>query len=422
MTDHVTPGQPGSPSDVDEREPRTPVRTMAASSGDDEGADVTEPTPTTHVASSSDPAPTGSASPHAPLHREMDPLADTDPTTIHQYELAGRVPGNHASDVYLVVSAGAYRVLKMAPSTTADSHSAERFARELRNAKRVRSPRVAEIVDSGEWQGRSYLVQEFINGPSVAELFSETDGRPMDAGDIARLATGIAEALIDLQRAEVVHRDVTPSNVLVHPDRGAVLVDFGISRAKLDPGLTSVGVAVGTPGYMSPEQLRGERATNASDVFQWGLVVGQALLGRHPVDGVLDPEGHLIDDWVGALAAAHIDDALLEHPGRLGRLVQNALDPDRSMRPSARALLADIDRTSLLPLATETMSVPYSPKGLRDARNLREAWAFTAGLRTQTADLVAEHWWAFATLLALAVLLGWMVGGLLAVVVAGLAA
>ena len=210
--------------------------------------------------------------------------------------------------------------------------------------------------------------------------------------------------------------------MLVHPDRGAVLVDFGISRAELDPGLTSVGVAVGTPGYMSPEQLRGERATNASDVFQWGLVVGQALLGQHPVDGVLDAEGHLTENWAAALAAASTGDAVHDHAGRLGRLVVNALDPDPGIRPSARALLADIDRTSLSPVATESLAIPYSPKGLGDARTPREAWEYTEDVRSRVAGLVAERWWAFAALLALALLLGWITGAVLAVLVAGLLA
>ena len=383
---------------------------------------MTDPTSTTRA----DARPVQPAAPSRPpvataLRRELGPLTDADPTRIHQYALVGRVPGSHVSDVYVVIHDGTHRVLKMAPTTTpGDAHAAERFARELRNAKCVRSPRVAEIVDSGEWQGRPYLVQEFINGPSVAELFAEADGRPMDTGDTTRLATGIAEALVDLQRADVVHRDVTPSNVLVHPDRGPVLVDFGISRAELDPGLTSVGVAVGTPGYMSPEQLRGERATNASDVFQWGLVVGQALLGRHPVTGVLDDDGHLTDDWAASLAAAAPDYGLHERPGRLGRLVQNALDRDPGVRPAADALLADIDRTSLVPVATESLSIPYSPKGLRDARTPREAWEYTADVRARLSGLVADHWWGFAALMALAVLLGWVTGALLAVLAVGL--
>lgn len=381
---------------------------------------MTDPTSTTHVSATPGDGP---ALPATPPRRQMDPLDADDPTRIHQYDLVGRMPGNHASDVFLAVTDGAYRVLKMASATTTvDAHASERFARELRNAKRVRSPRVAEIVDNGEWQGRPYLVQEFVNGPSVAELFAEAEGRPMDAGDTTRLATGIAEALVDLQRADVVHRDVTPTNVLVHPERGAVLVDFGISRAELDPGLTSVGVAVGTPGYMSPEQLRGERATNASDVFQWGLVVGQAMLGRHPVLGTLDEDGHLTDEWASALTGAVTDPTLHDLPSRLGRLVENALDRDPSMRPAAQALLADIDRTSLFRVATETLAVPYTPKGLRDARTLREAWAFTARTRSDAADLVADHWWAFAALLATAALLGWIVGGVLAILVAAVAA
>ena len=342
---------------------------MVSSSGDVEGVDVTEPTPVTHGPGTSNPAPPTASQPtppaSAPLRCEVDPLTDTDPTGIHWYELVGRVPGSHASDVYLAALDGTYRVLKLAPSATSDSHSSERFARELRNAESGCARRVSPRSSTAA-SGR--VGPTWCRSSSTARRSPSCSPRPTAVrwtpGTLRELATGIGEALLDLQRAEVVHRDVTPSNVLVHPDRGAVLVDFGISRAELDPGLTSVGVAVGTPGYMSPEQLRGERTTNASDVFQWGLVVGQALLGHHPVEGVLDTEGHLTEHWAAALVAARTTDALREHAGRLGRLVANALDPDPDIRPAAAALLADIDRTSLSPVATESLAIPYVPEGL----------------------------------------------------------
>lgn len=350
----------------------------------------------------------------------LDPLVTSDPFRLHQYTLVGRVPGQHASDVFLAAANDTAYVLKMGPAPVdTDDVAPDRFARELRNARRVRSPRVAQVVDSGEWHGRPYLVQEHVEGPTLAALLADRDGRALDDGDLTRLATGLAEALVDLDQAGVVHRDLTPNNVIVHPVRGAVLVDFGISRADHDPRHTRHGFAVGTPGYMSPEQTRGEPATRAGDVFQWGLVVGQAMLGRHPVVGVVDPGGGLTEDWIAALAAAVADDGL---HGRLGRLVEQALAAEPAQRPSARDILRHVDRTSLLPAATAGLAIPYAPRGLRDARSVGEAWELTDDVRSQVAGAVAQTGWGFAVLLLVAAVLGWAAGWLAAIVVVGVAA
>lgn len=349
-----------------------------------------------------------------------DPLLPSDPSRLHQYTLLGRLPGQHASEVFLAEHNDTVHVLKMGPAPAdTDDSGEDRFARELRNARRVRSPRVAQVLDSGEWHGRPYLVQEHVEGPTLAELLVERLGRPLDDGDLARLATGLAEALVDLDKARVVHRDLTPNNVIVHPVRGAVLVDFGISRAEHDPRRTKQGFAVGTPGYMSPEQLRGESPTHAGDVFQWGLVVGQAMLGRHPIVGVMDSDEGLDDGWVNALSAAVVDRGLR---GRLGRLVEQALAVTPEERPSAHVILRDVDRTSLLPAATASLAIPYVPRRLRDARAVDEVWALSRGIRVRSADLVAETWWAFAVLLLAALLVGWSAGWLAAVLVAGVSA
>jgi serine/threonine protein kinase len=350
----------------------------------------------------------------------LDPLQPNDPRQIHQYELRGRVPGKHASDVFVAAQGDTLRVLKLGPSSAADDDTAsDRFAREIRNARRVRSQRVAEAVDSGVWNRRPYIVQEYVEGLTLARMLAGRYGRPMDDGDLTRLATGLAEALVDLDQAGVVHRDITPNNVVVHPERGVVVVDFGISRGELDPRRTRHGFAVGTPGYMSPEQLRSEAPSHAGDVFQWGLVVGQAMLGHHPVVGVIDPDGGLAEDWIGALAAAVPDGGLR---GRLGRLVEEALSADPAGRPSAREILRDVDRTSLLPAPTATLAIPYAPRRLRDARRIAEAWEVSAGLRGHAASLIADTRWAFAALLAMAVVLGWSTGWLVAVLVAAVAA
>lgn len=350
----------------------------------------------------------------------VDPLPDGDPRQIHQYALSGRIPGRHVSDVFVASSGPADLVLKMAPTASCDDPAArEQFARELRNAKRVRSQRVAKIIDSGEWNGRPYIVQELVTGPTLAEMLDDHRPGPLDTDDAARLATGLAEALARLHEADVVHRDLTLANVIVNPERGPVLVDFGISRTSDDPRITNHGFAMGTPGYMSPEQLRGERPSHASDVFQWGIVVGQAMLGRHPIVGVLDEEHRLTEDWQRAQLAARTDPSL---HGRLGRLVEQALEREPSHRPSSAALSRDIHRTSLVQTAGETAAIRLPPPRLADARTPREAWRASAELRSMAASTVADRWWGFALAILAALLSGWLVGTLGGMIVAGVTA
>lgn len=359
----------------------------------------------------------GSVEP-APV-RSLEPLRVGDPAQIHQYVLVGRFPGRHASDVFLAQAGGSV-VLKIAALTPGDDPGPrEQVAREVRNSKRVRSPRVARMLDSGEWQGRAYVVQEFVDGPTLDELMDARGWSALEDGDVARLATGLAEALAALREADVVHRDLTPSNVVVHAARGPVLVDFGISRTSDDHRVTQVGYARGTPGYMSPEQLRGERATAASDVFQWGLVVGHVMLGRHPVVGVMDADRRLAPEWRDALAVPTPDPALR---GRLGRLVERALDPDAARRPSPAVLVEGLQATTSLRVPAATTAIPLAPPRLREARTLREAWLHSAAARQVAADTIADRWWAFAALAGLALLAGWLVGSVLALLVAGLAA
>jgi serine/threonine protein kinase len=360
------------------------------------------------------PEPAGPGSPA----RAVEPLRPDDPAQIHQYALVGRFPGRHVSDVFLAQS-GAYVVVKLTPAAPGDPVLREPLDREVRNAKRVRSPRVARILGSGEWQGRSYVVQEFVDGPTLGELMLARGWQALEPADVARLATGLAEALVAVRAADVVHRDLTPANVIVHVDRGPMLVDFGISRATDDPRVTRQGYALGTPGYLSPEQLRGGYATAASDVFQWGLVIGLVLLGRHPVLGVMDDDGRLRPEWADALLAATPDPGL---HGRLGRLVEQALAPVPDDRPSPAALLEGVEATALLRVEQPTTAIPLATPRLREARTLREAWQLSADARQQVADAIADRWWAFACLLAAAALAGGLLGLVLALLVAGLAA
>ncbi len=161
----------------------------------------------------------------------------------------------------------------------------ERFLREARLAASVSHPNVVTVYDAGELSARLFLAMQWIDGRNLRDILA-TDGRLAPDRAIA-LTLQVADALTAVhEHAGMVHRDVKPANVLVTTVRGrdhAYLTDFGVARLGGDDDrLTSVGLAVGTAGYLSPEQIRGGEADVRSDVYSLGCVCFETLAGRPP--------------------------------------------------------------------------------------------------------------------------------------------
>ncbi|HKW49919.1 MAG TPA: serine/threonine-protein kinase, partial [Gemmatimonadaceae bacterium] len=170
-----------------------------------------------------------------------------------------------------------------------DSESAQRFAREASNAARIIHPNVAAVFDYGETDGVVYLVMEYVDGLSLTRLLErETTLQPSRAVDIAHQ---VAEALVAAHELGIVHRDLKPDNIIVAPGKNgrdiAKVVDFGIAKA-IEEGptesLTRTGLVIGTPEYMSPEQLLGDPVDARSDIYSLGCILYQMLTGRRSFD------------------------------------------------------------------------------------------------------------------------------------------
>jgi eukaryotic-like serine/threonine-protein kinase len=149
---------------------------------------------------------------------------------------------------------------------------------------RLRHPRIAGLLDSGEQDWFVYLAMDFIEGPSLREVLGR--GRRLSIPDTLRIACDLLDALEHAHRCGIVHRDVKPENVMISPDRGAVLLDFGIARAfvtSLSREITRAGLTVGSSSYMSPEQINAdERIDGRSDLYSLGCVLFECLSGRPP--------------------------------------------------------------------------------------------------------------------------------------------
>lgn len=175
--------------------------------------------------------------------------------------------------------------LKMLHADVAASVGAERFEREVRLAARLQHPHILGVFDSGQVEGRLWFSMPFIEGESLRDKLKKEPQLPV--ADAIGIAREVADALDYAHQHGVIHRDIKPENILLS-GRHAMVADFGIARALAegDSTLTQTGVAIGTAGYMSPEQASGERALDArSDVFALGCVLYEMLAGEPPFSG-----------------------------------------------------------------------------------------------------------------------------------------
>lgn len=164
----------------------------------------------------------------------------------------------------------------------------DRFRQEARIIANLRHPNIVQVYDFGVHNGTPYMVQELLPGPTLEQRITDAvrSGRPLPPDEVVAITRQLAAALDAAHAAGVIHRDVKPANAMWNAIGSLVLTDFGIARNTLMPGnQTQVGMVVGTPGYLSPEQAQGLPVTPASDIYSLGVVVFEMLAGRLPFDG-----------------------------------------------------------------------------------------------------------------------------------------
>jgi len=173
---------------------------------------------------------------------------------------------------------GVERALKVLhPELTIDPKRVARFMQEAKTASSLFHHRIATVLEVGQESGRLYLAMRYVEGSDLGKVLK--DRGPLPFEEVMILAGQISEALEFAHKQGLVHRDVKPSNVIIHPDHGAILTDFGLARAADSARLTTTEAAVGTPAYIPPEVWRGKEATPASDVYSLACVVYEMITG-----------------------------------------------------------------------------------------------------------------------------------------------
>jgi serine/threonine protein kinase len=293
--------------------------------------------------------------------------------TVSHYKIVDHLGGGGMGVVYKAEDPRLERevALKFLPDEYGQDRLAlERFQREARAASSLHHPHICTIFDIGEHQGRPYIVMELLEGTDVRARVSRG---PLSPDDFLEVAIQLADALDAAHSKGIIHRDIKPANIMVSSRGHATLLDFCLAKLKADdpmtaraddvtldgdPQLTNPGSTVGTVGYMSPEQIRGEELDGRSDLFSLGAVLYEMITGSLAFDA--NTTGLLFDAVLNR-SARPIAELNPQAPVGIVAALERLLEKDRSIRyQTAADLKADLKRIRRDSSAVQTVPPPKS--------------------------------------------------------------
>jgi Tol biopolymer transport system component/tRNA A-37 threonylcarbamoyl transferase component Bud32 len=268
---------------------------------------------------------------------------------IGQYRIESKLGEGGMSTVWLALDTrlGRRVAIKFLSDDLADAEARRRFQREAQMASSLNHPHIVSVYDIGEFEGRQYLVTEYVDGGTLKDWVKEKRRTPKE---VAELLTGVADGLAAAHQAGILHRDIKPMNILVARNGYAKLADFGLAKlaengtidlaARLPEGPTRPGLVLGTIAYMSPEQASGQALDSRSDIFSFGVVLYEMLSGKRPFGGRTDLE------VLKTIIHGDLPPFSEEIPEVYRNVVEKALEKDPAERyQSMREMVVDLRRS-----------------------------------------------------------------------------
>jgi serine/threonine protein kinase/tetratricopeptide (TPR) repeat protein len=216
------------------------------------------------------------------------------------------------------------------PEISSDEETVERFSNELKFARKIIHKNVCRMFDLGEEEGAHYITMEYISGEDLKSMI-QMMGR-LSSGQALSIAKQVCEGLAEAHRLGVVHRDLKPQNIMIDREGNARIMDFGIARSLKAKGITDGGIIIGTPEYMSPEQVEGKEIDQRADIYALGVILYEMLTGKVPFEG----------DTPLSIAVKHKTEAPQDPrtlnaqvPLDLSQLILKCLEKEKNKRPQS---------------------------------------------------------------------------------------
>ncbi|MFP4083103.1 MAG: protein kinase domain-containing protein [Candidatus Aminicenantes bacterium] len=169
------------------------------------------------------------------------------------------------------------------PEIASDKKNIQRFSNELKMARKIRHKNVCAMYDLGEEKGTHYITMEYVPGEDLKSFIRRAG--PLNAGKTLFIAKQVCEGLAEAHRLGVIHRDLKPQNIMIDKQGNTRIMDFGIARSVESKGITGAGMMMGTPEYMSPEQVEGKEVDKRSDIYSLGIILYEMVTGKVPFEG-----------------------------------------------------------------------------------------------------------------------------------------